>query len=151
MYREMTSWLFFYIHLFVLPVIALSDDSTSVSGLPNIVILFADNLGYNDIGAFGAASAKTPNIDRLATEGIKMNNWNSAAHLCSASRAALLTGKYPVKTGVYPGVFKPDAVNGLSPEEKTLAEFLKEKNYATSIIGKWHLGHRDEFLPTNQG
>lgn len=148
----LSSLLFFSIYLlFALEVLSLSEDSTPVSELPNVVILFADNLGYNDIGVFGGASVKTPNIDRLATEGIKMNNWNSAAHLCSASRAALLTGKYPVKTGVYPGVFKPDAVNGLPPDEKTLAEFLKEKNYSTSIVGKWHLGHREEFLPTNQG
>ena len=118
---------------------------------PNIVILFADNLGYNDIGIFGSPAARTPNIDRLAREGMKMNNWNSAGHVCSQSRAAMMTGKYPVKTGVYPDVFFPDAANGLLPEEITLAEYLKEKDYATSIVGKWHLGHREEFLPTNQG
>jgi len=122
-----------------------------VECLPNIVIFFADNLGYNDVGVFGAPSAHTPNIDSLATDGIKLNNWNSAAHLCSASRAALLTGRYPVRSGVYPSVFKPDAANGLSPEEITIAEYLKEKGYATSIVGKWHLGHREEYLPTNQG
>lgn len=119
--------------------------------LPNIVVLFADNLGYNDVGVFGAASSQTPNIDSLAVDGMKLNNWNSAAHLCSASRAALLTGRYPVRSGVYPSVFKPDAVNGLHPEEVTIAEYLKEKGYATSIVGKWHLGHREEYLPTNQG
>lgn len=118
---------------------------------PNIVILFADNLGYADISFFGAPTAQTPNVDRIGFEGIKLNNWNSAAHLCSASRAALLTGKYPIRTGVYPGVFKPDALNGLHPNETTLAEILKERGYATSIVGKWHLGHRPEFLPTNQG
>lgn len=118
---------------------------------PNIVILFADNLGYNDIGIFGSPTARTPNIDRLGFEGIKLNNWNSAAHLCSASRASLLTGKYPVRTGVYPAVFKPGAVYGLLPNETTIAEYLKEEGYATSIVGKWHLGHRDPYLPTNQG
>jgi len=118
---------------------------------PNIVILFADNLGYADISLFGAPTAKTANIDRLGYEGIKLNNWNSVAHLCSASRAALLTGKYPVRTGVYPGVFKPDAVYGLLPNETTLAEYLKNEGYATSIVGKWHLGHRPDYLPTNQG
>lgn len=122
-----------------------------VGSLPNIIVFFADNLGYNDLGVFGAASARTPNIDNLAYQGMKLNNWNSAAHLCSASRAALLTGKYPVRTGVYPSVFKPDAVNGLDPKEVTIAEYLKEKGYATSIVGKWHLGHREEYLPTNQG
>ena len=123
----------------------------SATSLPNVVILFADNLGYNDIGVFGAPSAHTPNIDSLARDGMKLNNWNSAAHLCSASRAALLTGKYPVRTGVYPGVFKPDAMNGLHPNETTIAEYLKEEGYATSIVGKWHLGHQKEYLPTNQG
>jgi arylsulfatase A len=128
-------------------VIAISEETSR----PNFVILFADNLGYADISLFGAPTAQTPNIDRLGIEGIKLNNWNSAAHLCSASRASLLTGKYAVRTGVYPGVFKPDAVHGMLPSEMTIAEYLKEEGYATSIVGKWHLGHRPEFLPTNQG
>jgi arylsulfatase A-like enzyme len=123
--------------------------------LPNLVILFADNLGYDDISTFHSAlksdGTKTPNIDRLATEGIKFLNWNSAAALCSASRSALLTGRYPVKTGVYPRVFRPDATFGLLPEETTLAELLKDVGYATKLVGKWHLGHRKPFLPTNQG
>jgi arylsulfatase A len=118
---------------------------------PNVLILLADNLGYNDISMFGAPSAKTPSIDRLGHEGIKLNNWNSAAHLCSASRAAILTGKYPARMGIYPRVFKPDAVYGLLPKETTLAEHLKEQGYATSIVGKWHLGQRKDYLPTNQG
>lgn len=123
---------------------------------PNIVILFADNLGYADVGAFAephttSHSSRTPHIDRLTSEGIRFDNWNSAAHLCSASRAALITGKYPVRTGVYPGVFKPDGENGLPPNETTIAEYLRKAGYATSIIGKWHLGHRPDFLPTNQG
>jgi arylsulfatase A-like enzyme len=123
--------------------------------LPNVIVFFADNLGYSDIGAFSSTctttNTKTPNIDKLASEGIKLKNWNSAASLCSASRSALLTGKYPVRTGVFPGVFKPDAENGLSPDEITIAEYLREKGYATSIVGKWHLGQRVEYLPTNQG
>jgi arylsulfatase A-like enzyme len=118
---------------------------------PNIVILFGDNLAYNDVSIFGAATSKTPNIDRIGMEGLKLNNWNSAAHLCSASRAALLTGKYPVRMGVYPRVFRPDAVYGMMPSETTIAEYLKRVGYATSCVGKWHLGHRDEFLPINQG
>jgi arylsulfatase A len=124
------------------------------SKLPNIVILFADNLGYEDVSTFQSSSSSpknTPNIDRLADEGIKFLNWNSAAALCSASRAALLTGKYPVRTGVYPRVFRNDAQFGLLPEETTLAELLKEEGYATSIVGKWHLGQREAYLPTNQG
>ena len=134
----------------------------------NIVILFADNLGYGDVSTFAAAATSgetkttassktttppttTPNIDKLASQGIKFLNWNSAAHLCSASRATLLTGKYPVRTGVYPRVFRNDAKYGLLSEEITLAEVLKVEGYATSIVGKWHLGHRPDYLPTNQG
>lgn len=112
--------------------------------LPNLVILFADNLGYDDVSAFQSGSTshttRTPNIDRLASEGIKFLNWNSAAALCSASRSALLTGRYPVRTGVYPRVFRPDATYGLLPAETTLAEMLKDAGYATKIVGKWHLG-----------
>lgn len=130
-----------------------------IDALPNIVILFADNLGYEDVGAFQhnnsgyypTPPSRTPNIDSLAQDGLKFTNWNSAAHLCSASRATLLTGKYHVRTGIYPGVFKPDAKNGLLPSETTLAEYLKESGYATTIIGKWHLGHRPDYLPTNHG
>lgn len=132
--------------------IALTQCHDLAYALPNIIVFFADNLGYNDIGVFSTnKDTKTPNIDQLAADGLKLKNWNSAAALCSASRASLLTGKYPVRTGVFPGVFKPDAENGLSPNETTIAEYLKEEGYATSIIGKWHLGQREEYLPTNQG
>ena len=128
-----------------------SNDNTQ--NPPNILILFADNLGYNDIGTYGAPTAQTPNIDRLADEGLKFTHWNSAAHLCSASRAALLTGQYPVRQGIYPGVFHPDASSGLPPpspqsHHTTIAKALKQRGYATSIVGKWHLGHLPEFLPT---
>ena len=108
----------------------------------NLVLLLADNLGYDDVSCFRFPEGeainphlpKTPHIDRLAEEGIKFTNWNSAAALCSASRSALLTGKYPVRTGTYPGVFKHDATFGLLPEETTLAELLKVEGYATSIV-----------------
>ena len=108
----------------------------------NLVLLLADNLGYDDVSCFRFPEGeainphlpKTPHIDRLAEEGIKFTNWNSAAALCSASRSALLTGKYPVRTGTYPGVFKHDAAFGLLPEETTLAELLKIEGYATSIV-----------------
>jgi arylsulfatase A len=107
----------------------------------NLVILFADNLGYDEVSCFQSqeaaakhSSPSTPHIDRLAGEGMKFTNWNSAAALCSASRSALLTGKYPVRTGTYPRVFRNDATFGLLPEETTLAELLKVEGYATSIV-----------------
>jgi arylsulfatase A len=121
-------------HLSTLIVASAVIATSAETSRPNIVILFADNLGYADISLFGAPSAQTPNIDRLGMEGIKLNNWNSAAHLCSASRASLLTGKYSVRTGVYPGVFKPDAVYGMLPSEITIAEYLKEDGYATRYV-----------------
>jgi arylsulfatase A len=136
------------------PVLSSKNDNT----LPNLVILFADNLGFEDVSIFQSPSSSspgrssaTPNIDRLGQDGMKFLNWNSAAALCSASRSALLTGKYPVKTGTYPSVFCPDSTFGLLPDETTLAELLKVEGYATAIVGKWHLGQREPYLPTNQG
>jgi arylsulfatase A-like enzyme len=138
--------------------------------LPNVIVLLADNLGYYDVSLFHnnrfgrhdhAAErheSHTPNIDRIGVEGMQFHNWNSVAHLCSASRAALLTGLYPVRTGVYPGVFHPDSVYGLPPQSspgqpptKTLAGYLRDVGYATSLVGKWHLGQREPYLPTNHG
>jgi arylsulfatase A len=117
------------------------------------VFMLADNLGYEDISWFAQAKHnRTPNLDRLAASGLTFSNWQSAAHLCSASRAALLTGQYPARTGVFPGTFRTDAASGLSPSNirsKTIASYLKEYyGYATAIVGKWHLGHLAEYLPT---
>ncbi|KAL7528107.1 hypothetical protein ACHAXR_002271, partial [Thalassiosira sp. AJA248-18] len=121
---------------------------------PNVVILFADNLAYNDVGAFQTGvrtPSRTPRTDALANDGLKLLHWNSPAVLCSASRAALLTGKYPVRTGVYPRVFEPDAIHGLLANETTLADHLKDEGYATKLVGKWHLGSRPGYLPTDRG
>ena len=131
---------------------------------PNVVIFFADNLAYNDVGTFqqktdeysnystrSTTRSRTPHTDQLANEGLKLLHWNSPAVLCSASRAALMTGKYPVRTGVYPRVFEPDAMYGLLANETTIANYLKEDGYATKIVGKWHLGSRSGYLPTDRG
>lgn len=116
---------------------------------PNFVIIFIDDLGYGDIGPFGATKQKTPNLDRMASEGLKLTSFY-AAPVCSVSRAQLLTGCYGPRVSV-PAVWPPAHPNGLNPKEHTIAERLKERGYATACIGKWHLGDQPEFLPTRQG
>jgi arylsulfatase A-like enzyme len=123
---------------------------TDTSGLPNIVHIFADDLGYGDLGCFGATDINTPNIDRIAGEGIKFTEFYSASSVCSPSRAGLLTGRMPQRMGIN-GVFFPESYTGMPEDEITIAELLKEKNYATGIVGKWHLGHRRQYLPLQQG
>lgn len=117
---------------------------------PNIVIVFTDDQGYEDLSCFGSPDIKTPNIDLLAREGIKFTNFHVAHPICSASRAALLTGCYANRLGIF-GAYGPDAGKGLNPNEETIAEILKPLGYATAIYGKWHLGTEPPFLPTNQG
>lgn len=118
--------------------------------LPNIVFIFTDDLGYGDISCFGATDIKTPNIDKIANEGIKFTSFYSASPICSPSRAGLLTGRLPVRMGIH-SVFFPESFTGMPPKEVTIAEILKTKNYTTGIIGKWHLGHQFKFLPLQQG
>jgi arylsulfatase A len=116
---------------------------------PNVVIIFVDDLGYGDIGPFGANRQKTPHLNRMAEEGMKLTSFY-AATVCSVSRAQLLTGCYGARVSV-PGVFFPASPNGLHPQEWTIAERLKEQGYTTACIGKWHLGDQPDFLPTRQG
>ena len=118
--------------------------------LPNIVVIFTDDQGYGDVGVFGAKGYATPNLDRLAREGTKFTNFHVAQAVCSASRAALLTGCYPNRIGIH-GALGPDSKHGLSADEVTLAELLKARGYATGMAGKWHLGHREPFLPMRHG
>lgn len=116
---------------------------------PNIVIIFLDDLGYADIGPFGATKQRTPHLDRMAQEGMKLTSFY-AAPVCSVSRAQLLTGCYGARVSV-PSVYNPNSKHGLNPNEFTIAERLKEHGYATMCIGKWHVGDQPEFLPTRQG
>lgn len=116
---------------------------------PNVVLIFIDDLGIGDIGPFGSKVNKTPNLDKLAAEGRKFTSFY-ATPVCSMSRACLMTGSYNVRVSV-PGVLFPKNTNGLHPNETTLAEIVKPQGYATMCIGKWHLGHREPFLPTKQG
>jgi arylsulfatase A len=118
--------------------------------LPNIVIILTDDQGYADVGVFGAKGFTTPNLDRMAREGRRFTNFHVAQPVCSASRAALLTGSYPNRIGLV-GALAPSARHGINGSEMTLAELVKQRGYATAIFGKWHLGHRPEFLPTRHG
>jgi arylsulfatase A len=122
---------------------------------PNLVILLADDLGYGDLGCYGHPSIRTPNLDRMAAEGLRFTDFYSAAPVCTPSRAALLTGRLPVRSGMTSDtrrVLFPNSTGGLPREEVTIAEALKTKGYATACVGKWHLGHhRPEQLPMGQG
>ncbi len=129
---------------------ASSESPATVEQLPNIVIVFADDLGYADIGCFGATGYQTPHLDQLAAEGRKFTHFYAAQAVCSASRAALMTGCYPNRVGVR-GAFGPRAGVGLHLDEVTIAEVVKSKGYATAAVGKWHLGDDPTFLPTQQG
>lgn len=117
---------------------------------PNVVIIFCDDLGYADIGPFGAKSYATPHLDRMASEGINFTNFHVSQAVCSASRAALMTGCYNNRIGIH-GALGPGAPIGINAKEMTLAELLKQKGYATGMAGKWHLGDAKEFLPTHHG
>ena len=117
---------------------------------PNVVIIFTDDQGYQDVGCFGSPLIKTPNLDRMCAEGRKFTDFYVAGPVCSPSRAALMTGCYPLRVGI-PKVLFPADVIGLNPAEVTIADVLKEQGYATACVGKWHLGHHKEFLPTRQG
>src|SRR6476469_8510011 len=117
---------------------------------PNFIIILADDQGYGDLGSYGHPTLRTPNLDRMAAEG---QRWTSfyAAPVCTPSRAQLMTGRLAVRTGLAGGVLFPDSTGGLQPSEVTVAEILKGRGYATAAIGKWHLGVRPEYRPTNQG
>tara|TARA_B100001057_G_scaffold116076_1_gene114635 strand:+ start:2939 stop:4375 length:1437 start_codon:yes stop_codon:yes gene_type:complete len=120
----------------------------------NFVIVFVDDLGYGDLSTYGHPTIKTPNLDRMAYEGQKWTQFYSAASVCTPSRAGLLTGRLPIRNGMMGknhGVFFPDSQNGIPTNEVTIPEELKKQGYKTAIIGKWHLGHKKEYLPLNHG
>ena len=117
---------------------------------PNIVFILADDLGYGDLSSYGSETIETINIDKLAENGVKLTSYYAAQPVCSASRAAILTGVYPNRIGIY-NAFGPTSDSGISHNEYTLAEMLKDNGYKTGIFGKWHLGSKKEFFPTNHG
>ena len=120
---------------------------------PNFIIIFADDLGYGDLGSYGHPTIRTPNLDKMADEGIRFTQFYTGSSICTPSRAALLTGKLPIRTGMYGkrSVLFPDNAEGLDPSNKTIASALKDYNYKTACIGKWHLGHLKKFMPLNHG
>jgi arylsulfatase A len=117
---------------------------------PNIVLILTDDQGYADVGVFGASGFRTPNLDRLASQGRQFTQFYVAQAVCSASRAGLLTGCYPNRIGFF-GALGPNSRIGISSNEVTLAQLVKQRGYATAIYGKWHLGDRPQFLPTRHG
>jgi arylsulfatase A len=136
--------------LILLASLVSSPQSFAAAKPPNIVVIFIDDQGYGDIGPFGAKGYTTPHLDRMAAEGRKFTNFHVAQPVCSASRAALLTGCYPNRIGIH-GALGPAAKHGIAAGEMTLAELVKQKGYATGMAGKWHLGRPTQFLPTHNG
>ncbi|MBI5688188.1 MAG: sulfatase [Verrucomicrobia bacterium] len=118
---------------------------------PNIILINCDDLGYGDLGCYGAKDIRTPRLDRMAAEGTRFTDFSVTSALCTPSRAALMTGKYPGRVGLAAGVLRPDATNGLAGSEVTLAEVLKPAGYAIGCIGKWHLGFVKGMRPMDQG
>ena len=123
-------------------------DNNEIS--PNIVFIFADDLGYGDLSSYGASDINTPNIDFIGKNGIKFTDFYSVSSVCTPSRAGMLTGRYPQRFGLN-GVLFPDSHTGLPSSEYTIAELLRDSGYKTGMVGKWHLGHKYEFLPLQQG
>lgn len=124
---------------------------------PNFIIIFCDDLGYGDIGCFGSTVHRTPHIDRMAAQGMRLTSFYVSSGVCTPSRASLLTGCYPPRIGMHINsdgslaVLLPGEPKGLHPDEVTIAELLKARGYATACIGKWHLGDQPDFSPTRQG
>src|SRR5512145_1556232 len=141
-------WSFAAVCAFLFPL------AVSAAEQPNVMIILADDLGYGDLGCYGHPTIRTPNLDKMAAEGMKFTSFYSAAEVCTPSRAALLTGRLPPRTGLCSNtrrVLFPDSAGGLQDSEITLAEALKAKGYTTACVGKWHLGHLPEYAAMSHG
>ena len=140
--------------IFCLFLITVSCNNLNNESRPNFIVIFVDDLGYGDLGSYGHPTIKTPTLDRLSYEGQKWTQFYSASSVCTPSRAALLTGRLPIRNGMIGSktrVFFPDSQYGIPDSEITIAEKLKENGYKNAIIGKWHLGHKKEYLPLQHG
>ncbi|MCC5930856.1 MAG: sulfatase [Cyclobacteriaceae bacterium] len=150
----MKTHLFTAICMFFIAFVFTACDTPTKPDKPNFIIIFADDLGYGDIGVFGHPSIRTPNLDKMAVEGQKWTNFYVAAPVCTPSRAGLLTGRLPIRSGMCSDkrrVLFPDSNGGLPPSELTIARLLQGNGYKTAAIGKWHLGHLSPHLPTDHG
>ena len=127
--------------LLVVVVSLTSAENRGSATKTNFIIIFCDDLGYNDLGCFGSRKIKTPNLDRMAREGKRFTSFVVPSSICTPSRAGLLTGCYPKRCSMHQGVLFPFSKKGLHPNEYTIAEHLKSAGYKTACIGKWHLGH----------
>lgn len=137
--------LFLFLHLF-----SCKNAEPKKETPPNVIIIFTDDQGYQDVGCFGSPDIETPHLDQMAKDGVRLTNFYAAQAVCSASRAAILTGCYPNRLGVH-GAFMPYAKKGLNLSETTIAEMLKDNGYRTGIFGKWHLGDHPKFNPRQHG
>src|SRR5690606_33231077 len=128
----------------------LGQGNEEAAVMPNIVLIYLDDMGYGDLSITGATGYQTPNLDRMANEGVFFTHFYSPQAVCTASRAGLLTGSYPNRLGLA-GALSHTSKVGIADQEETIAEVLKKKGYATAIYGKWHLGFQEQFLPTRHG
>src|SRR3954453_13586641 len=124
--------------------LALTPALSAKEAPPNVVLIFVDDMGYGDLGCYGNKTIRTPNLDRMAEDGVRFTSFYVPQAVCSASRAALLTGCYPNPGGIL-GALGPATKVGISDDETTLTQLLKGRGYATAIYGKWHLGHHARF------
>jgi arylsulfatase A-like enzyme len=132
-------------------ITACKPKTNRATQVTNFIIIYTDDLGYADLGCYGAQGYGTPQLDRMAEEGLRLSDFSTSSSICSPSRAGLLTGRYAKRWGHNGRVFFPHSKNGMPSSEITIAELLKQKGYQTGIVGKWHLGHLPEFLPSSQG
>ena len=133
-----------------LPSAPVSHADTTSDAPPNIILIMADDLGWGDVGLYGADLIETPHMDRIGEEGVQLTSFYAGSNVCTPSRAALLTGRYPIRFGMQHVIF-PGSEDGLPQSEVTIAELLRDAGYATGMIGKWHLGHQDQHWPTEHG
>ncbi|MFN3160692.1 MAG: sulfatase [Rubinisphaera brasiliensis] len=136
--------------LMILALLLLAPGLAAAADTPNFVIVFTDDQGYADVGCFGAEGYETPNLDRMAQEGRKFTSFYVSQAVCSASRTSILTGCYNVRVGIN-GALSHKSTVGISADEMTLGELVKQQGYATAAVGKWHLGYQQKFLPLQHG